>query len=191
MENLPQDINEMIVKLSYETPIYKMSKMSLNELLQQEKLMKKLISTKRDELKRLDNVNEYEPLEFYITKITIEDFYYKINKSKTNKCYIYHNNNKYSLYCDGLNNLWFKSCLDQYYIIREEIIQPNDNYYMDIENEAFDQWPKLIIKGKKRILNKEWMNHMKKYLDNNDIDNSIEKYKDWVLNGGGDEWFQP
>ena len=70
--------------------------------------------------------------------------------------------------------------------------QEKDNYYMDMENSALDKWPKLIIKGKMRILNKEWLEHIKKYIDYGcGLDIAMEEYIEWVLQGGGDEWFEP
>tara|TARA_Y100000310_G_C20669641_1_gene809517 strand:+ start:2009 stop:2272 length:264 start_codon:yes stop_codon:yes gene_type:complete len=75
------------------------------------------------------------------------------------------------------------------------------DYMMDMENEALESWSREIITGRKRAFNKEWVNHIGRYLDLcGNIHRfytedewkliRIHEYRLWVLQGGGDEWFQ-
>ena len=77
------------------------------------------------------------------------------------------------------------------------------NYYMDLENEAlssYDDKKSVLHRGWERAFNKDWINHMKRYVDYGVIDDdfytkeecvliAVERYRDWVKRGGGVEWF--
>ena len=71
---------------------------------------------------------------------------------------------------------------------------------MDMENEALEKWKYHISKGVKRSENKEWLNHVRKYIDygwSMDVNITDEEAKDkamdeyilWGKTGNGDEWF--
>ena len=78
-----------------------------------------------------------------------------------------------------------------------------DCYYMDMENEAVKGlgWTPFAGKdvtsvdvplGKERINNKRWMEQVKKYICTGVIgeEEALRLYINWVIMGGGDEWFQ-
>ena len=76
---------------------------------------------------------------------------------------------------------------------------------MDMENDALRNWDNTDTVtgiGKKRLDNKNWIAHIRNYIDygiklgvvNYDEDKAkdmaVEEYIIWVKNGGGDEWFE-
>ena len=70
------------------------------------------------------------------------------------------------------------------------VCERTDNYLMDMENEALCKWGGKIPKKLERITNKKWLKHIEKYVDRClGLDVAMEKYKNWVKLGGGDEWF--
>ena len=70
------------------------------------------------------------------------------------------------------------------------VCERTDNYLMDMENEALCKWEGKIPKKLERITNKKWLKHIEKYVDRGlGLDVAMEKYKNWVKLGGGDEWF--
>lgn len=74
-----------------------------------------------------------------------------------------------------------------------------DNYLMDLENFILDKvdsaWDFIQMK-KARADNNEWISLIRKYLDKGvyetqeEQDEFVQRYKIWVKNGGGDDWFQ-
>ena len=74
----------------------------------------------------------------------------------------------------------------------------NDSYLMDMENDALHNWDNLaddiVVQKIKRVQNINWINHIRKYIDYDYLhktkDEAIKEYIEWVLNGGGDDWFQ-
>jgi len=80
---------------------------------------------------------------------------------------------------------------------------------MDMENEALSHWNKPIPIGRARAFNREWVDLIKTQVDFSGqtsmdaedhrhliSDNDaraicVYKYRQWVISGGGDEWFQP
>lgn len=68
-----------------------------------------------------------------------------------------------------------------------------DSYLIDLENEILNKYGFHFTKLKKeRINHNEWIDLIKRFMDNGVYEEKefIEYYKIWVLNGGGDEWFQ-
>ena len=65
-----------------------------------------------------------------------------------------------------------------------------DNYFMDMENNAYANW-----KGGKRLKmnrwkNKKWLEHVWKYIDTGVYQN-LDMFIKWAKNGGGDDyWFK-
>ena len=66
---------------------------------------------------------------------------------------------------------------------------------MEIEIEALQRWDNTDIIsgiGEKRVLNTNWVQHIKNAIDNNvTFDTTIEDYIIWVNEGGGDIWTEP
>jgi hypothetical protein len=65
-----------------------------------------------------------------------------------------------------------------------------DNFYMDTENWILQhKWKNKLsdLTGIKRLNNLEWINLIFEYIDLPEI--NFSKYKKWVIQGNGDEWF--
>jgi|TARA_R110000787_G_C13352134_1_gene439196 hypothetical protein len=77
-------------------------------------------------------------------------------------------------------------------IIEEQEDYLKNHYYMEIEIEALQRFDNPdIIKGieEERVLNTDWVEHIKKSIDNNvRYYTTIEDYIKWVNEGGGDIW---
>ena len=69
------------------------------------------------------------------------------------------------------------------------------HYYMEIEIDALQKFdnPDIISGiGERRVLNTDWVQHIKNAIDNNvTFDTTIEDYIKWVNEGGGDIWTEP
>ena len=71
----------------------------------------------------------------------------------------------------------------------------NDAYLMDMENYALSKWDCQkcpFPTGVGRCENQKWMEHISLYIDyggGKSKEEALQEYKDWVKNGGGDEWF--
>jgi len=80
-----------------------------------------------------------------------------------------------------------------YPIIKLNMKYLKDYYFMDMENDALRNWDntdKITGIGKRRLLNENWIKHIEKYIDTcNGLETAMTEYKEWVENGGGDEWF--
>ena len=64
-----------------------------------------------------------------------------------------------------------------------------NNFYMDFENSCLTGWSKPIPKGKTRHEDPEWQKHIQSQVYPNHSDIDWWEYREWVLAGGGDEWF--
>ena len=75
-----------------------------------------------------------------------------------------------------------------------------DAYFMDLENYVLEDgyWCLEDLQDKKRLSNVKWMEMIETNIDYrhplpgsdfSDFDYKMNEYKEWVGNGGGDEWF--
>ena len=67
----------------------------------------------------------------------------------------------------------------------------NDAALMDAENWILSKWNHSIQefpKGTRRYLDNAWAKHVMTLLE--DTDFTFNQYVEWVMEGGGDEWFQ-
>ena len=75
----------------------------------------------------------------------------------------------------------------------KRITREQDNYLMDMENEALANWDntnKVTGIGKERLKNEKWILHIREYIDDCcGLEEAMKQYVKWVENGGGDEWF--
>ena len=63
-----------------------------------------------------------------------------------------------------------------------------NNFMMDFENYALEQWREATPKGPDRYNEKAWAVHMQDILV--DADTTWDEYCSWVRSGHGDEYFQ-
>jgi hypothetical protein len=86
--------------------------------------------------------------------------------------------------------------LEMYDLTRDQYFQQNDAYLMDLENWFIEKHAVLghraVQLKKDRIDDPDWMALIRDGLDcpPNFLDACVELYKEWVQQGGGDDWFQ-
>ena len=67
-----------------------------------------------------------------------------------------------------------------------------NNFMLDFENALLGtNWAGLPPTGAKRYEHEEWAAMVQKQVFPYHSDVDWEEYKQWVAQGGGDEWFQP
>jgi hypothetical protein len=68
----------------------------------------------------------------------------------------------------------------------------NDSFMMDFENSVLKglNSAKCVPKGKNRFEIDWWAAEVKKHVCPHHSDVDWYEYVEWVLSGGGDEWFQ-
>ena len=62
-----------------------------------------------------------------------------------------------------------------------------DAYFLDLENWCLRHYNTSVLQlGKDRVHDIGWMEMIAEHLDHH----TSKEYRQWVLDGGGEEWFQ-